>query len=69
MLFLELEQSRCKNSRMVFNQLLIWRIGMQFFRIDKKKKTFRISEFSYGGYRVGESGTLVYKGDKLVDFK
>ena len=39
------------------------------FRIDKKKKTFRISEFSYGGYRVGESGTLVYKGDKLVDFK
>ena len=38
------------------------------FRIDKKKKTFRISEFSYSGYRVGESGTLVYKGDKLVDF-
>lgn len=38
------------------------------FRIDKKKKAFRISEFSYGGYSVGESGTLVYKGDKLVDF-
>lgn len=39
------------------------------FQIDNKKKSFRVAEFSYGGYRVGERGTLKYKGDKLVDFK
>ena len=39
------------------------------FQIGNKKKSFRISEFSYGGYRVGERGTLKYKGDKLVGFK
>ena len=39
------------------------------FQIDKRKKTFRISEFSFGGYSVGERGTLKYKGDKLIDFK
>lgn len=39
------------------------------FRVNGKKKSFRISEFSYGGYRIGERGTLKYKGDKLVDFK
>lgn len=39
------------------------------FQIGSKKKSFRISEFSYGGYRIGERGTLKYKGDKLVDFK
>lgn len=39
------------------------------FQIGNKKKSFRVSEFSYGGYRVGERGMLKYKGDKLVDFK
>lgn len=39
------------------------------FQMDNKKKAFRVAEFSYGGYRVGERGTLKYKGDKLVDFK
>ena len=39
------------------------------FQIGSKKKSFRVSEFSYGGYRIGERGTLKYKGDKLVDFK
>ena len=39
------------------------------FQIGNKKKSFGISEFSYGGYRVGECGTLKYKGDKLVGFK
>lgn len=39
------------------------------FQINGKKKSFRVSEFSYGGYRVGECGTLKYKGDKLVEFK
>ncbi len=39
------------------------------FQIDNKKKSFRVAEFSYGGYRVGERGMLKYKGDRLVDFK
>ncbi len=39
------------------------------FQIGSKKKSFRVSEFSCGGYRIGERGTLKYKGDKLVDFK
>ncbi|MBR3979024.1 MAG: DUF2500 family protein [Oscillospiraceae bacterium] len=39
------------------------------FQIGNKKKSFRVSEFSYGGYRIGERGTLKYKGDKLVHFK
>lgn len=38
------------------------------FLIDGKKKSFRISEFSYGGYRLNERGTLKYKGDRLIDF-
>ena len=33
-----------------------------------KKKGFHVSEFSYGGYRKGESGTLKYRGDRLIDF-
>ena len=39
------------------------------FQIDNKKKSFRVAEFSHSGYRVGERGTLKYKGDRLVDFK
>lgn len=39
------------------------------FQMGNKKKSFRVSEFSYGEYRLGEHGTLKYKGDKLVDFK
>lgn len=39
------------------------------FQIGSKKKSFRVSDFSYGGYRIGECGTLKYKGEKLVDFK
>ena len=38
------------------------------FEMDGKKMSFRVSEFSYAGYKVGERGTLKYKGDKLVDF-
>ncbi len=38
------------------------------FDIGDKKKSFAVSEFSYGGYRVNETGTLKYKGDKIVDF-
>lgn len=39
------------------------------FQMNGRKKAFRVSEFSYAGYRIGESGTLKYRGGKLVDFR
>lgn len=39
------------------------------FSVDGKKKSFYVSRFSYGGYRLNEKGTLKYQGDKLIDFK
>jgi len=39
------------------------------FSVGGKKKSFYVSEFSYGGYRINEKGVLKYKGDKIVDFK
>ena len=39
------------------------------FQTDKGKKlSFYVSEFSYGGYRRGETGTLKYQGDRIIDF-
>ena len=38
------------------------------FSVEGKKKSFYVSQFSYGGYRVNEKGTLKYKGDKLIGF-
>ena len=38
------------------------------FEIGDKKKSFYVSEFSYGGYRRNESGTLKYRGDRIIDF-
>ena len=38
------------------------------FSAKGKKRSFYVSEFSYRGYRKGESGTLTYKGDRLIDF-
>lgn len=38
------------------------------FLVDGKKKSFYVSEFSYGGYRLKEKGTLEYKGDRLIGF-
>lgn len=38
------------------------------FLAEGKRLSFYVSEFSYGGYRKNESGTLTYKGDKLIDF-
>lgn len=38
------------------------------FSANEKKLSFYVSEFSYGGYRKGETGTLTYKGDRLIDF-
>lgn len=39
------------------------------FSVEGKKKSFYVSEFSYGGYRKGEKGTLTYQGDRLLDFQ
>ena len=38
------------------------------FSAEGKKLSFYVSEYSYHGYRVGESGTLKYKGDMLIEF-
>ncbi len=39
------------------------------FSADGKRLSFRVSAFSYQGYRVKERGTLTYKGSKLIDFQ
>jgi hypothetical protein len=39
------------------------------FSVDGKKKSFYVSGFSYGGYRVNEKGKLTYKGDRLISFE
>ena len=39
------------------------------FSVEGKKKSFYVSRFSYGGYRVNEKGTLKYRGDRLIEFK
>ncbi len=39
------------------------------FEAEGKRLSFYVSEFSYGGYRVGEKGTLTYKGDRLIGFE
>ena len=38
------------------------------FLIGNKHRSFRVSEFSYHGFRKGETGTLKYRGDRLIDF-
>ena len=38
------------------------------FLIGNKHRSFRVSEFSYHGFRNGETGTLKYRGDRLIDF-
>lgn len=38
------------------------------FSVGDKKRSFYVSQLSYGGYRIGETGTLKYKGDRLIDF-
>ena len=39
------------------------------FAVDGTEKAFYVSEFSYGGYWIGEKGMLTYKGDRLIGFK
>ena len=38
------------------------------FLAGEEKLSFYVSEFSYDGYRLNESGTLKYQGDRLIDF-
>lgn len=38
------------------------------FLAGQKKLSFYVSEFSYRGYKVNETGILKYKGRKLIDF-
>lgn len=38
------------------------------FSADGQKLSFYVSEFSYNGYRKGETGTLTYQGNRLIDF-
>ncbi len=38
------------------------------FSAGGKRLSFYVSEFSYAGYTVNESGTLTYQGDRLIDF-
>ena len=38
------------------------------FLVNGKHRSFSVSKFSYNGYRIGETGTLKFKGDRLIDF-
>ena len=38
------------------------------FSVNGKKKSFYVSQFSYGGYKINEKGKLKYKGDNLIGF-
>ena len=39
------------------------------FKTKDKKLSFNISEYSYNIYRIGEKGTLKYKGSKIISFR
>ena len=39
------------------------------FSVEGKQKTFYVPQFSYHGYRIHETGTLTYRGDKLISFR
>ena len=39
------------------------------FQTERKKLSFYVGEFSYNGYRKGETGRLTYKGDRIIDFQ
>ncbi len=39
------------------------------FDIEGKRKAFYVSEFSYGLYRLNETGMLKYQGNRLIDFR
>ncbi len=39
------------------------------FSMDNQKRSFRVSEFSYNGYKINQRGTIKYKGTRLIDFR
>ena len=39
------------------------------FLAEGKKLSFYVSEFSWRGYHVRDTGTLQYQGDKLIGFR
>lgn len=39
------------------------------FDLNGKRMRFYVSELSYQSYKIGDKGTLVYKGLRLIDFK
>jgi len=38
------------------------------FSAEGKALSFQVSEFSYGGYRLNERGTLTYRGNRIIAF-
>ncbi len=38
------------------------------FLIHGKERSFTVSSFSYGSYCKGQTGTLKYKGSRILDF-
>lgn len=38
------------------------------FSVGSRKRSFRVSEFSFRGYKINERGILKYKGSRLIDF-
>ncbi len=38
------------------------------FQTEEHKIGFQVSELTYDGYHMGETGMLTYKGDRLIDF-
>ena len=39
------------------------------FSTQREKLSFYVTEFSYHGYELKESGILTYRGGQLIDFK
>lgn len=39
------------------------------FDIGGQKKRFLVSDFSYAGYNINDTGSLTYQGNRLIKFK
>ena len=42
---------------------------MIVFMVGNEKLQFAVSEYSYNKYKVKDTGTLKYQGNRLIDFK
>lgn len=38
------------------------------FAAEKKKYAFRVSQFSYDGYKINQQGILKFRGSRLISF-